>query len=166
MTVATDRRPFSCARVLIVPVNTVHGFDYGMDSDGWVLTVMITTRSNNPGDCRQTIMNAACITIHADTAWIDATNVALGPLAKDGQIEASKQWNPVPTRFAIQPSDSYICLPNTRPVVLNGIPASGIRFCAQAQTTASSGWPSGSSHCQRCSPLPSLAAIRLLKVWG
>lgn len=68
MTVATDRRPFSCARVLIVPVNTVHGFDYGMDSDGWVLTVMITTRSNNPSDCRQTIMNAACITIHADTA--------------------------------------------------------------------------------------------------
>ncbi|WP_157995465.1 AraC family ligand binding domain-containing protein [Peristeroidobacter soli] len=39
MTVATDRRPFSSPSVLIVPVNTVHGFEYGMDSDGWVLTV-------------------------------------------------------------------------------------------------------------------------------
>ncbi|HWK48702.1 MAG TPA: helix-turn-helix domain-containing protein [Steroidobacter sp.] len=39
MTVETDRRPFSSPSVLIVPVNTVHGFDYGMDTDGWVLTV-------------------------------------------------------------------------------------------------------------------------------
>ena len=39
MTVETDRRSFASPSVLIVPVNTVHGFDYGMDSDGWVLTV-------------------------------------------------------------------------------------------------------------------------------
>ena len=39
MTVETDRRPFSSPSVLIVSVNTVHGFEYGMDSDGWVLTV-------------------------------------------------------------------------------------------------------------------------------
>jgi AraC family transcriptional activator of pobA len=39
MTVETDRRPFASPSVLIVPVNTVHGFEYGMDSDGWVLTV-------------------------------------------------------------------------------------------------------------------------------
>jgi hypothetical protein len=38
MTVETDRHPFSSPSVLIVPVNTVHGFDYGMDSDAWVLT--------------------------------------------------------------------------------------------------------------------------------
>jgi len=29
--------PFIVPNVLIVPVNTVRGFDYGMDSDGWVL---------------------------------------------------------------------------------------------------------------------------------
>ena len=38
MTIETDRRPFSSPSVLIVPVNTVHGFEYGMDTDGWVLT--------------------------------------------------------------------------------------------------------------------------------
>lgn len=39
MTVETDRRPFNSPSVLIVPVNTVHGFEYDMDTDGWVLTV-------------------------------------------------------------------------------------------------------------------------------
>lgn len=39
MTVEIDRRPFASPSVLIVPVNTVHGFEYGMDSDGWVLTL-------------------------------------------------------------------------------------------------------------------------------
>ena len=39
MTVETDRRPFNSPCVLTVPVNTVHGFEYDIDTDGWVLTV-------------------------------------------------------------------------------------------------------------------------------
>jgi AraC family transcriptional activator of pobA len=39
MTAETDRRPFGSPCVLTVPVNTIHGFEYGLDTDGWVLTV-------------------------------------------------------------------------------------------------------------------------------
>jgi hypothetical protein len=87
MTVGTDRRPFSRPSVLIVPVNAVHGFDYGMDSDGWPqfsaeLKVPVAhLRSARPpagraSKYRETIMIDACITIHADTALINARNVA------------------------------------------------------------------------------------------
>ncbi len=40
-------------------------------------------------------------------------------------------------RAAGRPGDSCICLPNTGPVALRGIPASGIKFCATTQTSAS-----------------------------
>lgn len=39
MTVEADQQPFVSPCVLIVPVNTVHGFAYDIDTDGWVLTV-------------------------------------------------------------------------------------------------------------------------------
>jgi AraC family transcriptional activator of pobA len=39
MTVETDQQPFVSPCVLIVPVNTVHGFKYDIDTDGWVLTM-------------------------------------------------------------------------------------------------------------------------------
>lgn len=57
MTVETDRRPFASPSELIVPVNTVQGFDYGMDSDGWVLTVAEPACAINcnapPSKCRE-----------------------------------------------------------------------------------------------------------------
>jgi len=39
MTVEDDRQPFVSPCVLIVPINTVHGFEYDIDTDGWVLTL-------------------------------------------------------------------------------------------------------------------------------
>jgi hypothetical protein len=77
--------------VLIVPVNTVHGFEYGMDSDGWVLTVaepylcnlldrMPELRSvwSEPRILSLAVDDEeARITIDANTAWINAINVAM-----------------------------------------------------------------------------------------
>jgi hypothetical protein len=40
MTVETDRRP-SAVRACSLPVNTVHGFEYDRDTDGWVLTIAV-----------------------------------------------------------------------------------------------------------------------------
>lgn len=39
MTVEADKQPFVSPCVLIVPINIVHGFEYDIDTDGWVLTL-------------------------------------------------------------------------------------------------------------------------------
>jgi len=39
MTAEGEKRPFAAPSILIVPVNTVHGFAYLEDTTGWVLTI-------------------------------------------------------------------------------------------------------------------------------
>lgn len=39
MTVEAERLAFDSPSVLLVPINTVHGFEYDVDTDGWVLTI-------------------------------------------------------------------------------------------------------------------------------
>ena len=92
MTIEPERRPFASPGM---PIDPAHGFEYGMDSDGWV-PVSILRRGQ-----------AGIRTLE------------------------QKKSSPVPARQAIQSGDSCICLPNTRPVSLRGIPASGTEFCAE-----------------------------------